>query len=82
MPQHCIPEITFKVVNTVTQEEVAVVGHSYDTEKTFYIIELGTSLSVGIQYSVYIEYVAEVYLENLEGLYRNHYDDPDTGVTK
>ncbi|XP_021950282.1 aminopeptidase N [Folsomia candida] len=80
--QVAINEASVKVVNTVTQEEVAVVGHSYDTEKTFYIIELGTSLSVGIQYSVYIEYVAEVYLENLEGLYRNHYDDPDTGVTK
>jgi hypothetical protein len=71
-----------QVTNMVTMEDVSIIGHSYDTEKTFYIIELGESLSTGIQYSISIQYVAEIYLDNLEGLYRNHYDDPITGETK
>lgn len=70
------------MTNLITSAEVPVVGHSYDEEKTFYVIELGEALVTGTQYSITIDYVAEIYLENLEGLYRNHYVDPDTGETK
>lgn len=71
-----------KVTKVSSNTELKIVNHSSDAEKTFYTITLNETLIVGQEYSVFIDFVAEVKTDSLEGLYRSHYDNPVTGETK
>ncbi|ODM96179.1 Aminopeptidase N [Orchesella cincta] len=77
-----INESSVTITNIQTGLTIAVETHSYVPEKDFYVITLTSAMQIGQRYSIFIDYVADVFTNRLDGLYRSHYDDPASGETK
>ena len=69
---------TVRLEEKATKKEVSIIGHEYDTDREFYIANLGENLKPGKVYVISIEYTA--YLkDNMKGFYRSVYKDRATG---
>jgi len=70
----------FKVTEEGTNSQIPVVGNVFDANKEFYTINLSNMLTVGNNYTIYIEFVSKVN-EVSPGLHRSSYLAED-GTTR
>jgi hypothetical protein len=73
-------------VTNVNQPDEAIIvkGVGNETEDTvqFLRINLEQDLIIGQEYDLYIEFVAPISRDRLDGLYLSTYTDPETGDEK
>jgi hypothetical protein len=75
----------FQVTNLNSpDEEIQVWGSRNETENVvqFFTIVVDRVLQVGAEYEIYIEFVAPISTNIMNGLYLSTYTDPDSGLTK
>jgi hypothetical protein len=71
-----------QVTNKETSTTIPISGHDYNTTADFYIIFLSASLVSGKEYEIYIEFVAPVSTEQLDGLYLAQFTLPGSTEVK
>ena len=55
---------------------VTLVGQEYDSANNFFVVTLNDTLKAGNDYELFLDFVAPVYLDRKDGIYRTVYPDP------
>ena len=74
--------MNLKVKETETSTMIPVTSHQYNATMDFYTIILQNNLVAGKEYQIYIEFVAPISTNRLDGLYRAQFTLPGSTEIK
>ncbi|CAG7836481.1 unnamed protein product, partial [Allacma fusca] len=64
------------ITNLNTSESTRVRNHSIEIQNEFLILDLVSPLKAGESYQIFLDFIAPVYLNRRDGIYRTTYQDP------